>query len=340
VIYFNLPENFFRSIDRHYMPSFVIFSIFIAYGFAALIQTTIRMKRVLVIVILLIVPVLAIVHNYPKIDGSQSYFAYDTAKNYLANLPSDAILFTQADIDTYTLWELQAVEHFRPDITVCNVSLMNTPWFIKQVIENDVKFPVKLTDIELANLSIIPWHDSTISLPVVGNPEEYGLPPDAAFPASCNLIMPATMQGKYLMIQDQLLLKILLTNNWKRPICFSSLLPQSNLNWLMPYLRLEGLYWRLVPARSNTVEIKLLSNNLINNYQYRGYTDKAVQKEEPTKWISWNYCSSFLTLASMRQSIGDSTGCRDTIDKMRVLLAPENLSLPDEMINAIADVCR
>lgn len=49
---------------------------------------------------------------------------YNWGYNLLAELDQNAIVFTAGDNDTYSLWTLQSVKKFRPDVTVINTSLM------------------------------------------------------------------------------------------------------------------------------------------------------------------------------------------------------------------------
>jgi hypothetical protein len=346
IIYFNLPQNFFRSIDRHYMPSFVIFAIFIAYGTAEMMRAVLEPKGrkwvvvVVAVVLLVLMPLQAAMRNYGIVDGSKSYFAYDTAKNYLANLPERSILFTQADIDTYTLFCLQVAENFRPDITICNLSLMNTPWFIEQVTTRDKDFPFRLDRQELSTLSIKPWRDTTITVPVSASATDFGLPVETVMPDTITFLIQPTLSGQYIYVHDQMILKTVLANNWRRPICFSALLPESSIGWLMPYLRLEGLHWRLTPARSAGVEKDLLRRNLTANYSYRGFEDRSGPKEDPSKWLGWNYCSTFMRLAFMEFTDGDTAGCKSTIETMESLIATDNLSMPPDLAEAIRNACK
>ncbi|HUU45514.1 MAG TPA: hypothetical protein VM118_07235 [Acidobacteriota bacterium] len=51
----------------------------------------------------------------------------------LADLPENAILLTNGDMDTYPAVALQQVEGFRRDVAVVNYSLLNTPWYARFV---------------------------------------------------------------------------------------------------------------------------------------------------------------------------------------------------------------
>jgi hypothetical protein len=49
--------------------------------------------------------------------------------NVLAGLDSNAILITNGDNDTYPAWALSRVLNFRRDVSVVNISLLNTDWY-------------------------------------------------------------------------------------------------------------------------------------------------------------------------------------------------------------------
>ncbi len=62
-------------------------------------------------------------------------FTLTNASNFLISVSENAILFTYGDNDTYPLWYLQANKNVRPDVSIINLSLLNTPWYIAMVKE-------------------------------------------------------------------------------------------------------------------------------------------------------------------------------------------------------------
>jgi tetratricopeptide (TPR) repeat protein len=75
----------------------------------------------------------------------------------LRDLPQNAILLTNGDMDTYPSVALQEAEDFRPDVVVMNYSLLNTRWYQRHMQERyGVKFP--FSDEELDNLK--PYGDN------------------------------------------------------------------------------------------------------------------------------------------------------------------------------------
>ena len=140
VIYLNQPPYQVRERDYAYAGSFYSFSIWIGLAVAAIytwIQEKARKADVAtasaVTAVLLCVPALMAAENWDDHDRSNRYTAVEMAKNYLNSVGKNGILVTHGDNDTFPLWYAQEVENVRPDVRICNTSLLGTDWHIDQM---------------------------------------------------------------------------------------------------------------------------------------------------------------------------------------------------------------
>ncbi len=338
VVYFNMPAGFFRSMDRHYLPSFVIFALWIGLGMASLsivvktLPTRGRTWAVGVLAGLMVLLVtLQLRHNYRTVDGSENYFCFDAAHNHFDTLPEGAILFTSGDNDTTPLWYFQGAEGVRPDVTICNVGLLNTTWFTAQLMTRDRDFPLTLPHDSLSQLKVLTWRDSLIAIEVLGSSDGFNLPDSVLPPDTCYMRTFATPDEKFMLIQDQLILRIIQDNQWRRPLYFTA--PP---RWLQMYCRPEGLAYRLLPVESAPLNTDILRENLLNRYRYRGYADSSVPMEQATKWAGGTLYRPFLMLAMDELGRGDTSACLELKQTMLQLLPLERLE-PHPQIRALID---
>ena len=141
VIYLNQPPYQVRERDYAYAGSFYSFSIWIGLAVAAVyswIKERLNGKSdvvaaSVVTAALLGVPALMAAENWDDHDRSNRYTAVEMAKNYLNSVGQNGILVTHGDNDTFPLWYAQEVENIRPDVRICNTSLLGTDWHIDQM---------------------------------------------------------------------------------------------------------------------------------------------------------------------------------------------------------------
>jgi hypothetical protein len=101
-------------------------------------------------------------------DRSTKMTAHDMAYNYLMSCPKNAILFTGADNDTYSLWYVQEVEGVRPDVRIIVNTLFGTDWYIHQMqgkMNQSEPLPITMSFDKYKNgtRDYIPYSDAKIS---------------------------------------------------------------------------------------------------------------------------------------------------------------------------------
>jgi len=128
-----------RERDYIFVGSFYAFAIWVGLGllqvleYLALIIKKESIRPIVALGLSLIVPIIMAKESFDDHDRSQRYHSVDSAKNLLNSCAKNGILFTGGDNDTFPLWYVQEVEGFRTDVRVCNLSLLNTEWYIGQM---------------------------------------------------------------------------------------------------------------------------------------------------------------------------------------------------------------
>ena len=142
VLYLNQTPAQPRERDYAYAGSFYAFAIWIGMGVAGLVQLLKHYAKLpekvaapVATIICVLIPIQMAAQNWDDHDRSGRYVARDFGQNYLMSLQESGnpIIFTNGDNDTFPLWYNQDVEGFRPDTRTCNLSYLQTDWYIDQM---------------------------------------------------------------------------------------------------------------------------------------------------------------------------------------------------------------
>ena len=333
ILYLNQTPFQPRERDYAYVASFFAFSIWVGIGATGLLrlaadQLAERLKpealrhtlSVAAAGIFVAVPLLMMAVNYDDHDRSGRYVAGDYAYNMLIGLEDDAIIFTNGDNDTFPLWYLQEVEGVRQDVRVTNLSLLNTPWYVRQLknqaSRDSEPLPISLPEDVIDELEIIRWTPRQLDLPV--NREAlFGSTEMGAFiqnEDSSMIESPMTwyLEGRpfsqdinLLYGADQAALNILLTNaqqNWKRPIYFAvTVAPSGQLGLNEPseggsFFQLEGQAYRVVPIRHFEQLGRVVpdvTTEKLRLFRFTGLNDPDVYFDENIRRMVDNYRNIF-----------------------------------------------
>ena len=369
ILYLNQTPLQPRERDYSYVASFFAFSLWIGIGATGLVEivsealegkaASMRKVAGLAVAVLafLAVPGWMAVENYDDHDRSGRRIATDFARNMLESTAPNAILFTNGDNDTFPLWYLQEVEGVRRDVRVVNLSLLNTPWYIRQLRDQwsreSAPIPMSVTDADLEGISGPLDRRATGALaPQLITDTEVGLPVDArAFsddrvagrvaPDDVPDRMTWTLRGQpygdgqsVLYTADLAVLSILRTiaeDGWDRPVYFAGTVAESSELGLQQYFQNEGLARRVVPlARAapgdaDGAVVPEIALDRLGKFRFRGLADPDVYLDQNARNMADGYRIRFGTIAARLAAQGRPEDARALLDRLEQEVSPETV---------------
>ena len=378
VIYLNQSPLQPRERDYAYSGSFYAFAIWIGIGVLAIYQLLKKYTSDLVSagvaggVALLLVPMIMAAENWDDHDRSGRYTCRDFGANYLKTCQPNSIIFTNGDNDTFPLWYNQEVEGVRTDTRVCNLSYLQTDWYVDQMKskayeseplpisfthnqyvqgKNDVvylvedprmKEPVELKKAidfikdenprtklsEADNAAYIPSKklfyvvdkEAVIRNKVV-DPKDYDKIVDT--------IQIDLGTKRYITKDELMILDMIATNNWKRPIYFAITIGKDKYMNLQDYFQHEGFAYRFVPIKSKSdgtglnfgsVNTKLMYDNLMNKFKWGNMNNPKVYIDENNGRMMTNIRNTFDRLAEALVSEGQNDMAEKVLDRCAELI--------------------
>src|SRR5439155_369552 len=131
-----------RERDYFFIASFALWGVWVGMGLATLMEWisealelrvpdgTRRWTLATPVLLLALIPLWG---NHLTASRKGETLARDFAFDLLQSVEPYGVLVTAGDNDTFPLWYAQEVEHVRQDVTVVNLSLANTDWYIRQL---------------------------------------------------------------------------------------------------------------------------------------------------------------------------------------------------------------
>ena len=269
-----------RERDYFYVAAFAFWGVWVGLGLAtawsfltdALAQGATGARKWVAASPVLALALIPLAGNHITASRAHESMARDLAHDILESVAPYGILITAGDNDTFPLWYAQEVEGVRPDVTLANLSLMNTRWHLRQL-RRRVAPPF-----DVSRASVV-WKDLWQRQDVPGWPagKPIAQPTGSVFPSltidqldqlpELSQIRPNQVVGfdslvmqlnglqlgdgnTYLELSDLATIGLIKDNLHTRPIYFSwtaGLHPDNTLG-LRPYLVTEGLVRRVNPA--------------------------------------------------------------------------------------------
>ncbi|TGE13786.1 glycosyltransferase family 117 protein [Hymenobacter elongatus] len=124
--------------------------------------------------------------------------------------------------------------------------------------------------------------------------------------------------------KNLVILDMLATNNWKRPIYFSSTVNSADFMNLQPYFQLEGMAYRILPAKDPNYEPRgaegyvakdLMFENMMKKYSFRNLDRADIFYDENNLRFPANYRDKFSRLADAYLAAGDKATAKKVLNK-------------------------
>ena len=185
----------------------------------------------------------------------------------------------------------------RKDITIANLSLLNTPWYIKQLRDHEgVEFniPDKHIDLCQENPSSVLYpkqvpRDTPLTIKGVDENDKFTI---------------VFKKGTILYVKDLAVIQIIKDNYGKRPIYFAVTAPDAV--GFEEHLRNEGMVDRLVASKGkDQFNMKRLITNIDSVYSYRSIMDDTIYKDTNMKRLLNNYGAAFMRTSQYAHSQKD-----------------------------------
>ena len=268
------------------------------------------------------------ISNYQEHDRSGLWVPWDYAYNLLNSCRPNAILFTNGDNDTFPLWFAQEVAGVRKDVRVVNLSLGNTDWYIKQMLDNEpvlkLSYDKKTIDSDMVldnssasnpNHSTAYWVKRAETLMPALKKRIDQMDGQTLSPAdSAKLLTFKThyqvwdaftewakrTRSSMMLTQHKLVIDLAL-QNMDKPIEISTTVGTSNFMGLEKYMVQEGLVYNLVKGdlnpKRNDFDSKYAADLIDSVYKFRGLGDGTAYINDETNRLLSSYVSLYLQIS-------------------------------------------
>jgi len=343
-----------RERDYFYTPAFIFMSLLYGLGIGFLLLYVQQKKPVLLmpkgIAITLLCGAIPLFANYKEHSRANLWVPWDYAYNLLMSCEPNAILFTNGDNDTFPLWFAQEVAGIRKDVRVVNLSLGNTDWYIKQMLDNP---PVLKLSYDKAGIDRdLVLSESNFSSPSQKiehwvNRAEQAIPTlfrqieilearlDSAQAYSDYAKISEDLQKRKLWLQTYTALKEwgesrkdgimqtqyklvvdLTMNNLDKPIHVSTTVGLSNAVGLDKYMVQKGMIWDLIKGTltpsKDSMDIDRTAYLIDSVFKFRGLGDSTAYIDGETRQLLFNYNSMYIRLAMSMKDLDRRLHYADT----------------------------
>ncbi|MEZ4651458.1 MAG: hypothetical protein R3E97_22220 [Candidatus Eisenbacteria bacterium] len=282
-------------------------------------------------------PTLTLQSYWFEHDRTGFHVATDYAYNSLVGLEPDAILFTNGDNDFFPLWYIQQVEGFRKDVSVVNLSLLNTDWYLRQIQGVSAHRRPRLERETIQAALDYPVIQAMVEMKYGGWTREAEL----GFLGQTGLARYVDDPDTPILTKDLGVRRILEREFGSRPIYLAVTVP--DLMGLDDSLVMEGLNFRVaepVPG-GGTGSTSRRRSTWPGRYRYRGILtesgehDDSVYKDPNATRLTQNYAACYLRAADRLYAQGAEDAAGENVERAQAI-APTSHSVAYSLRSSIS----
>ena len=357
VVYLNQTPYQPRERDYAYAGSFYAFCIWIGLGVMALMDMLNRVVKndkvrtamaAVVVLVTLLVPAQMASQNWDDHDRSNRYAARDFGANYLKSCDKEAIIFCNGDNDTFPLWYNLEVEQERDDVRACNLSYLQTDWYISQMKRpyyNSPGLPISWEEKDyMPGKNEVVWVENRLNAPLevkkafqflhsddprTKRDGEGYIPSDQLYVLSPDSQKIMFKKARRFTRSEMMVMEMLSTNEWQRPMYFAVTIGNDYHLGLDPYLELTGLAYRITPERSADgrprVNTEVMYDNMLHKFKYGNMNVPGIYIDENTMRMCRTHRMMFMELAEALYNEGKYDKCLEVLDFAEEMLPGYNI---------------
>ena len=160
------------------------------------------------------------------------------------------------------------------------------------------------------------------------------------------LVLPAIewkLEKSYVLKNELMILDLLATNEWNRPIYFAITVGSDSYMGLEEYFSLEGLAYRLIPVRGvadnqgqrGTVNTATMYDNMMNKFKWGNMDKPGVYLDENNLRMTMNFRNNFARLAQSLLEEGRRDSAIKVLDKCVEVMPQDNVPYNIFMIRVV-----
>jgi len=155
--------------------------------------------------------------------------------------------------------------------------------------------------------------------------------------------MQWNFKQNYLYKDGLMLLDILATNNWERPVYWAMTVTSTKYFNLQKYFKVDGLTYQLVPVEaqkdrynSGQVDSELMYDNIMNKFRWGGIDKGDIYFDENNKRMFSNLRSSFGRLAESLIEEGKTDSALLVLDRCMELFPDHKIPFNSTLLSVIS----